>query len=206
MKKLAIGKKIKLKALNLNCSSSQSEVLKTAPSPTASGEKAGIRRPRIRFMPVLSMMVLSVSSGLIFTAPAFPEIKTLKGQTLYVPVYSHIYHGNRDKEPVDLTATLSIRNTDFVNAINITSIDYYDSDGVLVKKHLDKTLTIKPLGSTRVIVKESDKSGGSGAKFIVKWEASVKMTEPVVETIMIGTQAQQGISFTSRAQALKETE
>ncbi len=137
---------------------------------------------------------------------AFSEVRLVKGQTVYVPVYSHIYHGNRDREPVDLAATLSIRNTDQANAMNITSIDYYDSEGRLIKKHLDKSIIIKPMGSFRVIVKESDRSGGSGAKFLVKWESSAAITPPVIETVMIGTQAQQGISFTSRGQVIGESE
>lgn len=152
------------------------------------------------------IFILLASSCLIFAGTAFSEIKTVKAQTVYVPVYSHIYHGNRDKEPVDLAATLSIRNTDFENSITVNSVDYYDSDGILIKKHLDKNIVIKPMGSTRLIVKESDRSGGSGAKFIVKWESSIKVTEPVIETVMIGTQSQQGISFTSRGQVIKEAE
>lgn len=153
---------------------------------------------------VLSASVFLVS--FVFANAGYSEIRTVKSQTVYVPVYSHIYHGNRDREPVDLAATLSIRNTDFDSPINITGIDYYDSEGSLVKRHLDKKLVVRPMGSTRVIVKESDRSGGSGAKFIVRWDSLVKVTEPVIEAVMIGTQAQQGISFTSRGKAIKETE
>jgi len=152
-------------------------------------------------------LTLFVSVAFFVSAgDARAEIRMVKGQTVYVPVYSHIYHGNRDKEPVDLAATLSIRNTDFENSITVNSVDYYDSDGILIKKHLDKNIVIKPMGSTRIIVKESDRSGGSGASFIVRWETATKVTLPVIETVMIGTQAQQGISFTARGQAIKETE
>ncbi len=34
-----------------------------------------------------------------------------KGQLIYVPIYSHIYYGDREKALL-LTATLSIRNID----------------------------------------------------------------------------------------------
>lgn len=152
------------------------------------------------------LVFLYLLLALAFAERALSEVKMIKGQAVYVPVYSHIYHGNRDKEPVDLAATLSIRNTDSEKSINVISIDYYDSDGALVKKHLDGVMTIKPLGSTRIIVREADRTGGSGAKFIVKWESQTKVTEPLIETIMIGTQAQQGISFTSRGQVIKEAE
>ncbi|MGH2414466.1 MAG: DUF3124 domain-containing protein, partial [Microcystaceae cyanobacterium] len=39
------------------------------------------------------------------------KIKIVMGQTIYVPIYSHIYFENSQKT-FDLTATLSIRNTD----------------------------------------------------------------------------------------------
>ncbi len=54
------------------------------------------------------------------------------GQTVYVPVYSHIYSGNRERT-FDLAVTLSIRNTNLREAISLASIDYYDSHGKLVK-------------------------------------------------------------------------
>jgi hypothetical protein len=40
---------------------------------------------------------------------------------------------------------------------------------------------------------------GSGAKFLVHWRADQPVSEPIVESIMIGTQMQQGISFISAA-------
>ncbi len=42
---------------------------------------------------------------------ASSTVTVLEGQSVYVPIYSHIYHGDCDK-PFDLTATLSIHNTD----------------------------------------------------------------------------------------------
>jgi hypothetical protein len=36
------------------------------------------------------------------------------------------------------------------------------------------------------------------------WKSLEKVTEPIVETIMISTRTQQGISFTSRGQAIQE--
>ncbi len=126
-----------------------------------------------------------------------------KGQTVYVSIYSHIYSGNRER-PFYLAATLSMRNTDFKNPLTITALDYYDSEGKLLEKYLQSNRTLKPLASIRFIVKEADKAGGSGAKFIVKWEADKKIIPPIIESIMIGTQAQQGISFTSRGIVIEE--
>jgi hypothetical protein len=49
----------------------------------------------------------------------------IAGHTIYVPVYSHIYH--QDNMEFDLTATLSIRNTDFNNPLIVKSAKYYNT-------------------------------------------------------------------------------
>jgi hypothetical protein len=136
--------------------------------------------------------------------PAASKVILLKGQTVYVPAYSHIYHGDRE-HPFYLTVTLSIRNTDPSNPIAISSVDYYDSDGKLLKRYVENEAKLGPMASTRYVVQESDKSGGSGANFVVKWKSDAKVTEPILEAIMISTSTQQGISFTSRGQAIEET-
>ena len=126
-----------------------------------------------------------------------------KGQLVYVPVYSHVYHGDSAKKML-LTGILSIRNTDPAHSITITKADYYDSDGNLLKSYLSQSITLKPMASTRFIVKESDACGGSGANFLVKWQAETEVNEPLIEGVMIGTAGQQGISFTSRGKPIKE--
>jgi Protein of unknown function (DUF3124) len=137
------------------------------------------------------------------SADAASEMVLSKGQTVYVPVYSHIYSGDRE-HPFYLAATLSVRNTDPKHAIAILSVDYYDSKGKLLRPYLENPIILKPLATTRYIIKESDKSGGSGANFIVKWKSDVKINAPIIESIMIGTKTQQGISFISRGRVIQE--
>lgn len=127
-----------------------------------------------------------------------------QGQKVYVPIYSHIYSGDREN-PFLLTAILSVRNTDPGHAITFTAVDYFDSDGKLLRRYLQKPAELGPLASIRYVVGESDKSGGSGAKFIVEWRAASKVNPPIMEGVMIGTNMQQGISFVSRGQAIYET-
>ena len=124
------------------------------------------------------------------------------GQTIYVPIYSHIYHQD-EKKTFDLAATLSIRNTDFDNPIAIASVKYYDWNGKLVKNYLEQPIEIAALSSTDFFVNTSDRSGGSGAKFIVEWVAQTSVSEPIVEAIMIGTGFQQGISFVSPGKVIE---
>jgi hypothetical protein len=135
--------------------------------------------------------------------PLYADEKTglSDGQTVYVPAYSHIYSGNNEK-PFLLTITLSIRNTDPKNRIIITAVDYYDTKGNLLKKLTDRMIIINPIESLRYVIPERDATGGSGANFIVEWKSDKSVNPPIVESIMIGTQVQQGISFTSRGQVI----
>jgi len=128
-----------------------------------------------------------------------------KGQVLYVPAYSHIYSGNKEK-PFLLTITLSIRNIDPKNQIKIILVDYYETQGQFLKKYLSDPKILSPLESLRYVIPEKDKTGGSGANFIVKWQSDKYVNPPIVESIMIGTQMQQGISFTSRGQEIFSSE
>lgn len=135
-------------------------------------------------------------------APAGPAEGLSKGQLVYVPLYSHVYYGDYEHK-ILLTGILSIRNTDPTQAITIVKADYYDSDGRLIRSYLPQPLTLKPLASSRFVVKESDTKGGSGANFLVEWRAAVEVNEPIMEGVMIGAAGQQGISFTSRGKALR---
>ena len=137
------------------------------------------------------------------SGPAASEVRLFKGQWVYVPAYSHIYHGDRE-QPFNLAVTLSIRNTDPGHSITVTSVEYFDSEGKPIRDLQKGEVILKPMGSKDFVVRESDKSGGSGANFIVKWRSDAKVTEPVIEAVMIGTQTQQGLSFASRGQAIKE--
>jgi len=131
------------------------------------------------------------------------EIRLSAGQTVYVPIYSHIYSGVKGR-PFDLAATLSIRNTNLQNPIVLESVKYYDSDGKLVKDYLKKPLQLNALASTRYIITEDEKAGGSGANFMVVWKSEQNVNPPIIEAVMIGTHSGQGISFLSRGQVIKE--
>lgn len=125
------------------------------------------------------------------------------GQTVYVPVYSHIYIGDRET-PFYLAATISIRNTDPQNPITVLAGEYYDSKGALLRRYVEKPLQLGAMEATRYVIRESDSKGGSGASFIVKWKAETAVSAPIIESVMIGTRYNQGISFLSRGQVIRE--
>ena len=158
------------------------------------------RRP-----PYFSYFLLLIFSVGILTpaGSSADDIQLSMGQTVYVSIYSHIYSGLKAR-PFDLAAILSIRNTNITQAVTIVSAKYYDTDGELLKEYLNEPLQLKALASTRYIIKEGDKAGGSGANFIVKWKSEKKVNPPIIEAVMIGTHSGQGISFVSRGQVIKE--
>lgn len=116
--------------------------------------------------------------------------------TTYVAIYSEIYNKTKDSR-FNLTATLSLRNTSFVHSIYISAVDYYNSAGERIKVFLENPIELKPLQSIEYVIEEKDKSGGTGANFIITWAADSPAAEPMFEGIMISTNGQQGISFTS---------
>ena len=146
---------------------------------------------------VFLLLLLIQTPLLLATEP--PSLT--KGQTVYVPAYSHIYHGNKDT-PLLLSVTLSIRNIDPKSSLTVTAVNYHETDGPLVKEYVKKPVVLGPLGSERFVVPQKDNTGGSGANFIVEWHSNKPINPPIIETVMIGTQSQLGISFTSRGQAV----
>jgi hypothetical protein len=152
----------------------------------------------------ICFLLLIFSVGILNPAgSSADDIRLTGGQSVYVSIYSHIYSGLKAR-PFDLAAILSIRNTDINQPVTIVSVKYYDTEGKLLKEYLDDPIQLKALASTRYIIMEGDKTGGSGANFIVKWKSNKKVTPPIIEAVMIGTHSGQGISFVSRGQVIEE--
>jgi hypothetical protein len=152
----------------------------------------------------LYFLLLIFSVGILTPAGSSAgDIQLSMGQSVYVSIYSHIYSGLKAR-PFDLAAILSIRNTDINQPVTIVSVKYYDTEGKLLKEYLDDPIQLKVLASTRYIIMEGDKAGGSGANFIVKWKSNKKVTPPIIEAVMIGTHSGQGISFVSQGQVIEE--
>jgi hypothetical protein len=157
-----------------------------------------------RFPVMICFCLLIALAWMLTPVDLFAEEAPLsRGQTVYVPIYSHIYSGVKGR-PFDLAATLSIRNTNLKNSITLLAVKYYDSEGKLVEDYLIKPLQLNALVSTRYIITEADRAGGSGANFIVVWTSERNVNPPIIEAVMIGTHSGQGISFLSRGQVIRE--
>jgi len=152
---------------------------------------------------------VSVAAGLLVlfavsAGRAGEAVPTSSGQTLYVPAYSHVFHGDRN-QPFYLTVTLTVRNPNPSHTVTVQAADYYDSKGVLVRKYVKDPVPLSPLSSVEFVIQETDRRGGPGAGFLLRWKAAGQVIPPVVESVMIGTAAAQGISFVSGARVIEES-
>lgn len=131
---------------------------------------------------------------------------TSTGQTVYVPVYSHVLHGNRDGrgKPQEwlLSAMLSIRNTDPAQSMTVTRAGYYDTHGRLIRETIGQALVLPPMGSAEIFVENRDASGGSGANFLVEWTSASPINAPILETVHSYFFGTHSTAFTSRGVAI----
>ncbi len=126
-----------------------------------------------------------------------------RGQLVYVPAYSHIYYGDRFQS-FNLSVTMSIRNLDRHNPVEVTSVQYLDENGKVVRELVAKPQVLRPLAATRFFIRESDVTGGSEAGFLVRWQAAQPTRPPLISALMVGTSFGQGISFTTEGHVLEE--
>jgi len=137
--------------------------------------------------------------------PAIGGPKLVTGQTVYIPSYANVISGPPIYMVVPLRANLVIHNTDPVQSITITQIDDHDTKGRKVSSYLPAPVTLNPLGAMRVVVREPKKEPeGLGANFIIQWKADKKVTEPIIECLIIGSLGAQGFSFVTQGRIVKE--
>jgi hypothetical protein len=119
---------------------------------------------------------------------------------VYVPVYSHIYTGD-GTSALNLSATLSIRNTSYTDSFYVTDVIYYGSQGEVLKHYIDAAVLVKPMASIEFVVERMETKGGAGANFVVKWGAAAIGCEPLIQAVMNELGA--GISFVTNGVEMK---
>lgn len=148
----------------------------------------------------LPVMILSIIPQVLHAQHALE--KTLSnGETVYVSIYSNVYAGPK-QAPFQLSAILSIRNTDPVYGITILKADYYDTSGKLIEHYVKEPVQLRPLASKDITIKEYDTRGGVGANFIVAWKSDKMVNQPIIESVMLGLARNQGVSFVCPGQIL----
>ncbi|HZW26035.1 MAG TPA: DUF3124 domain-containing protein [Gallionella sp.] len=129
----------------------------------------------------LSMLLLALCAS----SAAAEELSS--GQALYLPIYSHIWHGDRiaNKQPVKslVSALVSIRNTSLKTPIRIVSARYYSTEGKLLREYLPKPVEVGAMGTFELFVERKESAGGSGANFVIQWDAAAQTNPPVVEAV-----------------------
>lgn len=120
-------------------------------------------------------------------------------QDVYVPAYSNLYY-ERDVRKTYFTVILSLRNITFSDSIYFDRIEYYDSEGKLLREISDKVLVLRPMESFEYIIESSDKKGGPGANFVVSYSGKSNLkNKPYIEAVMLGNIDGYGFSFSSPA-------
>ena len=123
--------------------------------------------------------------------------------TIYVPIYSDIYFDETNQKDL-LSATLSIRNTSYSDTLYISKIDYFNTEGSLVKKYLENAISLNPMATINYVIEKKDDTGGSGANFIIVLHAKNPRMLPLIQAIMIGHNGNKGYSFTTEGHSIRE--
>lgn len=140
-------------------------------------------------MRLLARQLLAVALFCLYGfAAAQGMLPLAAGQSLYLPIYSHIYHGEvnpKTGKPSQtlVSAHISIRSTDPATGMKVVSARYYDTEGKLLREFLPKPHVILPFGTYELYLPRSDSSGGSGANFIIDWVADKPINPPLVEAL-----------------------
>jgi Protein of unknown function (DUF3124) len=146
----------------------------------------------------------------LVAASAFGQVAPARstGAQLYVPVYSHIWHGEADsrgeRAKTLLSALVSIRNVDPARSIRVTSAVYFDTDGKKVREFVDSPRSIAPMGTLELFVPQSDTRGGSGANFVVAWRADTAVNPPLVEAVHANMAAGRAVMFVTGARPIAD--
>ena len=131
-----------------------------------------------------------------------------KSQTLYLPIYSHMLYGNIGKSGkasnAQLSALVSIRNTDGKRPLRILSARYYDTQGKLLAERVATPVTLAPYGTLELFIELNDASGGSGANFVIKWDAEQAINPPLVESLHANMDGGKAVIFMTQSVPVNE--
>ena len=120
---------------------------------------------------------------------------------LYIPIYADIYLNSQAPSSL-LAATLSIRNTSFGDTLYVSRIDYFNTEGVLIEKFLDHTISIAPMNTLNYVIEKDGDSMKPGSNFIVELGGKRDRLKPLVQAVMVGEYRDIGFAFTTDAYSI----
>ena len=138
----------------------------------------------------VSLCAMVFAGFLASTAAFAQEARQLaKGQTLYLPIYSHMAYGNLGKSGKASQVLLSA---------------LVDTNGMLLGERVPTPTVIPPYGTLELFVELNDASGGSGANFIVKWDADQLVNPPLLESLHANMDGGKAVIFMTQSVPLTE--
>ena len=160
-----------------------------------------------RLLALIAATLLATTTATSPARAADPASPKASGQTVYVPAYSHVHHGNLDAQGKPsrllLSSMLSVRNTDLKAELTLVSVDYHDTNGKLLRRYVTEPRRLGPLASADYFVEHRDVAGGQGASFIVAWRAERPINPPLAESVNTYAFGTQYMVFTTRGRALE---
>lgn len=157
----------------------------------------------------MKKIVLGLALWLAAGLAAAQEARPLsKGQALFLPIYSHMLYGNIGRSgsanKVLLSALVSIRNTDPRRPLRVASARYYETQGKFLREYVPTPVILPPFGTLELFVELHDDSGGSGANFLIKWDAEAAVNPPLVEALHANMDSGKAVILSTQAVPLQE--
>jgi hypothetical protein len=150
-----------------------------------------------RFLPVL-LVAVSLAPG---NAMAQRALST--GQHLYLPIYAYIQYGDLDRSgsarQLQVSALVSIHNTDPAKPIKLLSARYFATDGKFLRDFVASPRVLKPMETMEFLVERREVAGGSGSNFVIQWEAAAPVSPPLAQALHVEVQTNRAIVFTTDA-------
>ncbi len=160
---------------------------------------------RRRLSTLIAAALIAATAPLAQAADSAPGKASY--QTVYVPAYSHVHHGNLDSRGnpslLILSTMLSVRNTDPKAELVLLSVDYHDTNGKRLRRYAAEPRRLGPLASADYFVEHRDVAGGQGASFLVTWRSDHPINPPLAETVNTYAFGAQYMVFTARGRALE---
>jgi hypothetical protein len=154
---------------------------------------------------LLAVFAVFALCTVAFAQEARPLVKS---QSLFLPIYSHMLYGNLGKKNtashVLLSALVSIRNTDPKRPLRVLSARYFDTHGKQLSERVNNPVVIPPFGTLELFVELNDASGGSGANFVIKWEADQPINPPLVEALHANMDSGKAVIFMTQSVPILE--
>jgi hypothetical protein len=125
--------------------------------------------------------------------------------SVYVPAYSSVSL-SQGKARADFSVTLSIHNASEDQPLVLKRIAYFDTSGQIVESYLVRPIALRPFATIQVYIPVTDIRGGTGANFVVDWEAIDQIAEPIMETLMVGSLGSGHYSFISQGRPIRKSD